>query len=51
MVKYYVTLEVYGEKNCLHKLEAFCKERGITFEISDLFDSDSYAEYRKKVKT
>lgn len=50
MVKYYVTLEIYGERACLQKLEEFCKERDLVFEISERFDGDSYKECREEAK-
>ena len=50
MVRYYVTFEVYGERDCLQNLEVFCKERGIIFEYNETFDNDSHADYRESVK-
>ena len=51
MVRYYVTFEVYGERQCLRNLEMFCKERELIFEYDDRFDKDSYEEYRNSCKT
>lgn len=47
MVKYLVNYEIYGERSCLQNLKDFCKERGVTFDYSEMFDSDSYDEYRE----
>lgn len=50
MVKYYITLDVYGERACLPKLEEFCKERNLAFEYNDRFDRDSYKEYKEEAQ-
>lgn len=51
MVRYYTTIEVYGERSDLPKIEAFCKEHDLVFEHNERFDTPTYADYKKSAET
>lgn len=51
MIRYYATLEVFGEKKSISRLKDYCKEHGIDFEVSEKFNTDLYAEFREEAKS
>lgn len=51
MVKYYVTLDIFGERECLQALKEFCNEHNVMLEINERFDRDSYKEYKESAKS